>query len=107
METEEKQEEIKKQLGQLEPENNRLKSLEKFWFIPAILALVAIIIVGTLWVTNKGLRAPKPSPSPVPIASPSAEIDAGTAALEKQGTSDEISAIEADLYENSGIHLTT
>jgi len=68
---------------------------DKLWFIPVILALVAVIVVGALWVANKGLLAP--SPSPTPTASPSAELDEDTAALEEQGTSDEISKIEADL----------
>lgn len=79
------------------PEVGKRISFEKFWFIPVILALIAIMVVGILWVTNQGLLVPKPSPSPVPTASPSAEVDEETTALEEQGTSDEISEIEADL----------
>ncbi len=70
-------------------------NLGKLWFIPVMLVLVALIVVGSLWVMNKGLITPKPSPAPTP--SPSAEIDEDTAVLEEQGTSDEISDIEADL----------
>lgn len=79
------------------PEIGKGISFDKLWFIPVILALVVLIVVGALWVMNKGLLAPKPSPSPVPTASPVAEIDESTTALEEQGTSDEISVIESDL----------
>lgn len=73
------------------PETGKGFSFDKLWFIPVILALGAVIVVGALWVTNKGLLAPKPSPTPV------AGVDEDTAALEEQGGSDEISTIEADL----------
>jgi len=78
-------------------EPGREFNLGKLWFVPVMLALVALIVVGSLWVMNKGLIIPKPSPSPTPTPSPSAEIDEDTTALEEQGTSDEISDIEADL----------
>lgn len=70
--------------------------LERFWFVPFILAIVAVIIVGALWMINKDLFAPKltPTPSPSPTA---AEIDSQTSALGEQETSDEIEAIETDL----------
>jgi len=77
------------------PEAGKGFSFDKLWFIPVIIALVAVIVVGALWVTNKGLLVPKPSPTPTPT--PAAEIDEETAALEEQGTSDEISEIEADI----------
>jgi len=79
------------------PKIGRKISLDKLWFIPVVLALVAIIALGGLWAVNKGLLTLKPSPSPTPMASPSAELDEDTTALEEQGTTDEISEIEADL----------
>jgi len=95
----EKQEIIKEQLEQLEPKQSRFKSLEKLWFVPLILAILAILIIGGLWISNQGFLKPEPSPTPLPspIASPEAEEDAATAALEEQSTSDEIEEIEADL----------
>lgn len=77
------------------PEAGKGFGFDKLWFIPVILALVVVIVVGALWVTNKGLLIPQPSPTPTPT--PAAEVDEGTAALEEQGTSDEVSEIEADL----------
>ena len=68
---------------------------KKFWFIPLLIVLVVIIVVGMIWAIDKGLLLPQLSPSPT--ATPSTAIDESTAALEEQGSSDEIEAIEADL----------
>ncbi len=68
-------------------------NLKKFWFLPLLLVLVVVIVGGMLWAMESGLILPKPSPSPTPTA----VEDESTAALEEQGTSDEIWEIEADL----------
>lgn len=85
------------------PQAERKLGFGKLWFIPVILALVAVILVSALWVTNRNLLAPRLllaptlTPTPTPTATPAAKVDEDTVALEEQGTSDEISEIEADL----------
>lgn len=75
--------------------------LERFWFVFVGLAFIALLAVGGLWAINQKLITPKTisTPTPLPTPSPVVEIDTMTSALEQQGTSDEISAIEADLEE--------
>ncbi len=97
--SEQQQEQVEEQLEELKPEKSKLEFLEKFWFIPVILAIVAVVVVGSLWAVNQGWLAPKASPTPTPLPSPTsgAETDESITALEEQGASDEVSAIEADI----------
>lgn len=75
---------------------------ERFWFVFVILGFVLISIMGILLIANQKLfsrrRASAPSfPVFTPTPTPLVEGEATITALEEQGTSDEISAIEADL----------
>lgn len=79
------------------PEIKKPNFFERFWFVFVILAILALLLVGILWASNQGPISFRPKPSPTPLPSPTAEIDTTTSTLEKQGTSDEISDIEADL----------
>lgn len=87
-------EEEKMEIEEIQP-----SFLKRFWFIPLILVILAILGVGIFWVYKQKLAVPKviPTPAPTTIPTPVVEVDTTTAALEQQGTSDEISAIEADL----------
>ena len=81
------------------PKESKPNLLERFWFIPVILAILSMIIVVGLWTVNQGFFSPKatPTPTPMPSPTPETETDSQTDALEEQGTSDEIGAIETDL----------
>lgn len=84
---------------QEQPKPEKANGLVKFWFIPVILAVIILLVAGGLWVNNQEFFKKESVSTPTPVSSPVVEthIDEDTAALEEQGTSDEISAIEEDL----------
>ncbi|HUV42962.1 MAG TPA: hypothetical protein VMY36_03640 [Patescibacteria group bacterium] len=74
--------------------------IKRFWFIPLTFILLFILLMVGYLFTNQNLdifnldffkKTPQVSPTPSPAT------ESETASLEKQGTSDEISEIEADL----------
>lgn len=91
----EQEEKLETTQAPVAPEESKPNFFQRFWFVFVILAVVLILLVGILWITNQRLMVPKAPPTPTPT--PVVEIDTTTAALEQQGTSDEITAIEADL----------
>lgn len=90
-----------------EPVQEKFQEKSSFPLWPVLGVIVSLVILGGLvfWVVSRGIMplGKKLAPTPLPqfISTPSSqadkEVDAATAALGKQGASDEISAIEADL----------
>lgn len=79
-------------------ESSNLSVLERYWFIFVFLAALLISGVGVFWIFNQRLMVPsKVTPAPISFPSLQVEVDTMTSALEQQDTSDEITAIEADL----------
>jgi hypothetical protein len=99
VQTETQPTQAQEQPAQEQPKPEKTNGLTKFWFIPVILAVIILLVAGGLWVSNQGFFKKEPVSTPAPTPSPAVEthIDEDTAALEEQGTSDEISAIEEDL----------
>lgn len=91
------EEELNQTQESITPVEKKPNFFERFWFVFVILSFILVISLGGLWAVNRGLLAPKPTPTPAPTPTPVVELDTATAALEQQETSDEISAIEADL----------
>ncbi len=90
---------VQEQSAQEQPKPEKTNGLAKYWFVPVILAVIILLVVGGLWVSNREFTKKESASTPAPTPSPAveAQIDEDTAALEEQGTSDEISAIEEDL----------
>lgn len=71
--------------------------LKRFWFIFAALGIVLALSIGAFFISRQQPTPPAVVSVPTPVPSPTPTEEDEIAALEQQGTSDETTAIEADL----------